>query len=75
MSLGSLTPSASFAALVDPDARRARAAEQARVLSAAVTASVVRGHVAYANASARVSVLEAEIAAIQARRAAPDRRP
>lgn len=51
-----------------PGERRSRAVEQARNLRHAVTAAVVRGHVAYADANARVSVLEAEIAALVAAR-------
>ncbi len=61
MSFGSMTPPHSMPALIDPFERRARAAEKARILRMTVTTAVVEAHLAYADANARVSVLEAEI--------------
>jgi hypothetical protein len=71
MSSGPLTPSAPLPALLNPIERRARAVEQARILRMAVTTAVVEGHRAYADANARVSVLEAEVDALLARRGLP----
>lgn len=68
MSSASMTPSRPLPALIDPIARRARAAEQARVLRQSVTAAVLEARLAYANASARVSVIEAEIDALLVQR-------
>lgn len=71
MSSGSMTPSRPLPALIDPIARRALAAERARILRMTVTTAVIEGHRAYADANARVSVLEAEIDGLLAQRGLP----